>query len=92
MLIKKKKTTTINPINDDNRCFQYVFNIFINNYNWKGIKYPSKIEDWKKFEKKNNSTIALNILYIKEKEICRTYISKTNSYCKKEIILLMFPN
>ena len=52
MLIKKKKTTTINPVNDDNRCFQYVFNIFINNYNWKGIKYPSKIEDWKNFEKK----------------------------------------
>ena len=40
----------------------------INNYNWKGINCPSKIGDWKMFEK-NYLTIALNILYIKEKEI-----------------------
>ena len=38
----------------------------INKYIWKGINYPSKIDDWKTFEK-NNPTIALNILYIKEK-------------------------
>ena len=31
--------------------------------NWAGIKYPSKIDDWKTFEKKN-PTIALNIFYI----------------------------
>ena len=24
---------------------------FINNYNWEGINYPSKIEDWKWVEK-----------------------------------------
>ena len=36
-------------------------------YKWKGINYPSKIDDWKRFEK-NNLTIALNILYIKEKK------------------------
>ena len=36
---------------------------FINKYKWKGINYPSKINDWKTFEKKNQ-TIALNILYI----------------------------
>ena len=36
---------------------------FINKYNWKGINYPSKVDDWKKFEK-NNPTIALDILYI----------------------------
>ena len=42
---------------------------FINKYNWEGINYPSKIDDWKTFEK-NNPIIALNILYIKEKEIC----------------------
>ena len=46
---------------------------FINKYNWKGINYPSKIDDWKMFEK-NNPTIALNILYTKEKETCTTYI------------------
>ena len=39
---------------------------FINKYNSKGINYPSKLDDWKTFEK-NNPTIALNILYIKEK-------------------------
>ena len=62
--------STINPKNDDDRCFQYaatialsfdetkidpqrVLNIkaFINNYNWKEIYYPSKIEDWKRFKK-----------------------------------------
>ena len=42
---------------------------FINKYNWKGTNYPSKIDDWKTFQK-NNPTIALNILYTKEKEIC----------------------
>ena len=30
------------------------------------MSYPSKIDDWKTFEK-NNPTIALNILYIKRK-------------------------
>ena len=39
---------------------------FINKYNWKGVNYPLKIDDWKTFEK-NNLTIALDILYIKEK-------------------------
>ena len=48
---------------------------FINKYNWNGIKYPSKIDDWKTFEK-NNLTIAPSILYIKEKEIHPNHISK----------------
>ena len=26
---------------------------FINKYNWKGINYPSNIDDWKTFEKNN---------------------------------------
>ena len=39
---------------------------FRNKYNWKGINYPSKIDNWKMFEK-NNPTIALNILHIKVK-------------------------
>ena len=33
---------------------------YINQYNWKDIKFPSDKEDWKKFEK-NNKEIALNI-------------------------------
>ena len=37
---------------------------FINRYKWKMINYPSKIDDLKTFEK-NNTTIALTILYIK---------------------------
>ena len=38
---------------------------FIKKYNWVGIECPSKIDDWKRFEK-NNPTIALNVLHIKE--------------------------
>ena len=44
-----------------------------------------KIDDWKTFEKMN-TTVSLNIVYIKEKEICPAYISKINSNCKKQII------
>ena len=46
---------------------------FIDKYKWKGLNYPSNINDRKTFEK-NNLTIALNILYIKEKKICPAYI------------------
>ena len=41
---------------------------------------------------KNNPKIVINILYIKEKEKRPAYISKINSNCEKEIILLMIPN
>ena len=41
---------------------------------------------------KNNPTIALNILYVKEKEILPAYVSKHNSTREKQIILLMSPN
>ena len=64
---------------------------FINKYNWEGTNYPSKIDNVKTF-RKNNPTISLNILYSKEKEICPAYISKIDSNCKRQIILLMFPN
>ena len=37
-------------------------------YNRYGINFPSKNDDWVKFEK-INSTIVLNVLYGKEKEI-----------------------
>ena len=70
-----------------------VYNIkqFINKYNWKGINYKSKIDDWKMFEK-NNATIAYNILYINEKGICPACISKINSNCEKQIIFIIIPN
>ena len=46
--------------------------LFINKYKWKGISYPSKADDWKTFLK-NNPTIALNILHIKEKNLSSFY-------------------
>ena len=64
---------------------------FINRYNWKEINYLSKIGDCKTLEK-NNPTIALNTLYIKEKEILPAYISEHNSTREKQIILLMIRN
>ena len=64
---------------------------FINKYNWDKIKYSSKINAWKTFEK-NNSKIHLNVLYTKKKEIFPAYISKYNSNRKKRITLLMISN
>ena len=106
----KKKKGTINPKNEDHKCFQYAATValnheemkkdpqrilkikpYINEYNWNGIKYPSKIDEWKTFEE-NNMTITLNILFIKEKEIYPVYISKHNATCEKQLILLMIPN
>ena len=63
---------------------------FINKYKWKKINYASKMDDLKTFEK-NNPTIALDVSYIKEKEICPGYISK-NLNCEKQINLLKVPN
>ena len=50
---------------------------FINNYDWKDIKFPLHSKDWRKFEQ-NNKTIALNILYVpyNTKQIRQAYISK----------------
>ena len=59
---------------------------FINKYNWQGIDFPSKKDDWKKFEK-NNVTIALNVLYAKKEKIYPTYVSKHNSNREKQVIL-----
>ena len=64
---------------------------FVKKYNWNGIKYPSKLENWKKLEK-NNSEIALNILYVKDTETLPAYISSHNSTQEKQIILLMISN
>ena len=48
----------------------------------KVINYPSKLDDWKTFEKDIQPTVV-NILYIKEKEIYPAYNSKINSNCEK---------
>ena len=77
--LKKTKTQTISNLKP-----------YINQYNWKGIKFPSDKEDWKKFEQ-NNKEIALNILFVQhnKKEICHAYISEYNHKCKNQVILLM---
>ena len=63
---------------------------YINNYNWKNLKFPSDKEDWKKFEQ-NNKEIALNVLFVPhdKKEIEIAYKSKYNYKRKKQVILLM---
>ena len=50
--------------------------IFIDQYNWKEMDFPSHKKDWKKFES-NNKSIALNVLYVpyNTEEIRRTYKS-----------------
>ena len=37
----------------------------------------------KNIRKNNSTTIALNVLYIKEKEICLVYVPKISSNCEK---------
>ena len=63
---------------------------FFDQYNWKGIKFPSHAKDWKKLEQ-NNETIALNILYVPHntKQIRPAYISKCNHERDNQVILLM---
>ena len=48
---------------------------FLNKHKGKGINYPLEIDDWKTFEK-NDATIVLNNLYIKEKVICQLISQK----------------
>ena len=63
---------------------------FINNYNWNDLEFPAGHKDYSTFEK-NNSKIALNILYIpySTKEIRPSYISKLNKTRKIQANLLM---
>ena len=65
--------------------------LFINEYNWERIYFPSKKEEWKKCEK-NNLTIALNVFYAKKEKAHPAYVSKHNSNCEKQAILLIIPN
>ena len=64
--------------------------LFINQYDWKGINFPSHKEDWKKFES-NNKSIALNTLYVlyNTKKIRLACKSKYNFKRKNQVILLM---
>ena len=65
---------------------------YIDQHNWKGIKFPSDKEDWKKFEQ-NNQEIALNVLFVPHnKEEIERHISKYNYKCKKRVNLLMITN
>ena len=63
---------------------------YINQYSWKGIKFPSDKENWEKFEQ-NNKEIPLNMLFQRhnKKEICHAYISKYNRKRNNQVILLM---
>ena len=57
--------------------------LFIKNYNWKGLRCPLKTEEWKRLQI-NNPTIALNVLHIKEKQICLVYTTNINSSCEEQ--------
>ena len=63
---------------------------FINNYNWNDLQFPAGHKDYSAFEK-NNSEIALNILYVpyNTKEILPSYISKHNKTRNIQANLLM---
>ena len=100
----KNKKATINPNNNDNKCFQYFLTVALNHEKIKD--HPERItkikpfidrynwkeigKDWKQFESKNKS-IALNILYVPHntKKICHAYESKYNSTRENQVILLM---
>ena len=63
---------------------------FIDQYNWKEIKFPSFKKTWIKFEL-NNKSIALNILYAfyDTEEIRHAYKSKHKVKHENQAILLM---
>ena len=50
---------------------------FINKYNWERVNFPSEKDNWKKITK-NNVTIALNVLYAKNKS-CLCFKTKHKS-------------
>ena len=59
-------------------------------YNWKEIDFPSHSKHWKKF-KKDNKTIAFNILFVPHntQKIRVAYKSKQNFKRENQVILLM---
>ena len=84
-------TVALNYQNIEKKPLQRISKIrpFINQYDWKGINFPSHKEDWKKLES-NNKSVALNILYVPysaEKKFA--YKLKHNFKRKNQVILLM---
>ena len=90
----KNKKITVNPKNNDDKCFYYTVSVkqirshperisnikpFIDQCDWKELNFPSNKKDWNEFEK-NNKTIALNFLYVlhNTEEIRHAYKSKHN--------------
>ena len=67
-------------------------NLFIDQYNWKDIDFPSTTKDWKNFELNND--IALNILCVPHntRKVHIVYKSMHNLTCDKQVILLMISN
>ena len=63
---------------------------YVKEYNWRGLEFPAKPSDWRKFEQ-NNRSIALNILFVPNvtKDIRLAYKSKYNGKREEKIILLM---
>ena len=101
----KNKKLTINPKNNDYKCFQYAATLALNLDRihshpertskmkpFKDIDFPSTSKDWKKFEL--NYEIALNILYVPHntKKMQVAYKSKHNLTREKQVILLMISN
>ena len=101
----RDKKSTINPKNNDYKCFQYAVTLALNldkindhperiieQYNCKDIDFPSTSKDWKKIEL--NNEIARCILYVPHntKKIEITYKSKHNLTREKQVILLMISN
>ena len=83
-------TFALNHQNIENNA-QRISNIelFVNQYNWKGIDFPSHQKDWKKFEQ-NNKAVDLNILFVPHynNQIRLAYKSKYNSKWDNQVILI----
>ena len=60
---------------------------FINKYNWKGIKFSSEKDNWKKREK-NNVTIALSVLYAKKRKKWIFYMFQNTTQIEKNKLFI----
>ena len=94
MMRKKNKTIALNILYTKEKeiCPAYISKI---NLNFEKhiilLMIPNEEKEGWHYDEKNKPTIALNILYTKEKEICPAYISKINLNFEKQIIILMIP-
>ena len=87
----KNKKSTINPKNNDYKCFQYAVTLTLN-LDRLNSHFPSTSKHWKRFEL--NNEVALNILYVPHNtiKIHVAYKSRHNLTCDKQVILLMISN